>query len=241
MIVKQKILLLIILLGASSVSFAQKEVRKQLRSGNRQYNKEHYTESEIAYRKALEANSRSVESAYNLGNSLYKQGKFQEAMEQYQVVLNSNKEKAMQARTWHNMGNIMMNAKDYAKSIDAYKNALINNPHDNETRYNLAVAQKLLQDQPQQDQNQDQDKDQENQDQNQQNQDQQNQQDKQDQQDNQNQQKEDQQQQNNSSMDRQKAEQILEALSQDEKSTQDKVKKEEAQKVVGRNKPDKDW
>lgn len=247
MTMKHKIVLLIILLGSIHSVFSQKEVRQQLRTGNKQFNKEHYTESEIAYRKALEANSRSVEAAYNLGNSLYKQGKFQEALEQYQVILNSNKDKELLAKTWHNIGNITMNAQDYAKSISAYKNALINNPADNETRYNLALAQKLLNDQQQQDQNQDQDKDKQDKDDKKdqekekekeqdqkQNQDQQKDQDKQDQQ-------QQQQQPQNSGMDKQKAEQILDAMSQDEKRTQEKVKEEEAKKAVGRSKSGKDW
>ena len=234
MIMKRKIFfLLIVLLGTSSVSFAQKEVRKQLRDGNKKYETEHYTESEIAYRKALEANSRSEDATYNLGNSLYKQGKFQEAVEQYRTVLNASKDKdkAMQAKAWHNVGNVFMNAQDYAKSVEAYKNSLINNPSDNETRYNLAVAQKLLKEQEQQDQDQDKDKDKEQEKKEDEKKEQEQKQDQQDKQE---------QPQNDSGMDRQKAEQILNALSQDEKNTQSKVKKEEAQKAAVR-KTDKDW
>ena len=45
--------------------------------------------------------------------------------------------------------------------LDVYKRQLRNNPADDETRYNLALAQKMLKDQQQnQDQNQDQNKDQ---------------------------------------------------------------------------------
>ncbi len=229
---KFKIYLSFILILFVFPSFSQKEVRKQLREGNAQYNKEHYTESEIAYRKALEENTRSVEAAYNLGNSLYKQGKLKEAMEQYQVVLAESKDKKIEGKTWHNLGNIFMNAKDYGKSIAAYKQSLINDPKDNETRYNLALAQKLLNDQQQnQDKNQ-QDKDKKEQEQQQQ--EKQNQQDKKEEQEKQNQQ-------DNSNIDKEKADQILEALSQDEKKTQNKVKEQEAKKQMSRNKPDKDW
>ena len=57
------------------------------------------------------------------------------------------------------MGSIFHSQKDYAKAVEAYKESLRNNPKDDETRYNLALAQKQLQDQQQnQDQNQDQDK-----------------------------------------------------------------------------------
>ena len=38
----------------------------------------------------------------------------------------------------------MMETKNYQGAVDAFKNSLRNNPNDDETRYNLAVAQKLL-------------------------------------------------------------------------------------------------
>ena len=48
-----------------------------------------------------------------------------------------------------------MQSKEYAKSVEAYKQSLRLNPKDDETRYNLALAQKLLHDQQNQ-QNEDQ-------------------------------------------------------------------------------------
>jgi Flp pilus assembly protein TadD len=37
-----------------------------------------------------------------------------------------------------------MDSKNYPGAVDAYKKALRKNPNDDETRYNLAVAQKLM-------------------------------------------------------------------------------------------------
>lgn len=74
------------LLFCSGAVFAQKAERKNVRAGNKLYTEEKFTESEIAYRKSLEVNPRSVEGTYNLGNSLYKQKKFPEAAEQYQLL-----------------------------------------------------------------------------------------------------------------------------------------------------------
>ena len=142
--------------GVFSAS-AQKAERKQVREGNDLYQSEKYTEAEIAYRKALDVNPRSVEGTYNLGNALYKQKKFQEAAEQYQLLAGQEvklKEtpegRARLAQVYHNMGNVCMQAKDYAQSVEAYKQSLRMNPKDDETRYNLALAQKLLNDQQQQ-------------------------------------------------------------------------------------------
>lgn len=84
-IYKSMIWVSVLALSAGAVS-AQKAERKNVREGNKLYESEKYTESEIAYRKSLEVNPRSTEGTYNLGNSLYKQGKFPEAAEQYQLI-----------------------------------------------------------------------------------------------------------------------------------------------------------
>src|SRR5699024_11514396 len=54
-----------------------------------------------------------------------------------------------------NLGNISFQEKNYAQSIEEYKNALRRNPKDDETRYNLRLAQLLLKKQQQEQQNQD--------------------------------------------------------------------------------------
>ena len=65
--------------------------------------------------------------------------------------------KARLAGVFHNLGDISMQSKEYAKSVEAFKQSLRLNPQDDETRYNLALAQKLLEDQQNQDQDQNQD------------------------------------------------------------------------------------
>ncbi len=218
---------------------AQKAERKNLREGNKQYNDEKYTEAEISYRRSLEVNPTSEQGIFNLGNALFKQEKYNEAGEQYKMSAQMQKDPTKAAAAWHNLGNISSQAKDYAKSIEAYKQALRLNPNDDETRYNLVLAQKLLQEQQNQ-QNQDQEKDNQQQEENKddQNKDQQNQPQQQDQnqqnQDEQNQQQQDQQ------MSKENAEQILEALQQDEKATQDRINKEQM-KQVKRKITEKDW
>ncbi len=229
----KKIITLLLLITISFAAFSQKEVRKQLRKGNKEYKQEKFTESEISYRKALEVNAQSVDAAYNLGNTLYKQGKYPEALQQYQAVTLSDTDTEKLAMTYHNIGNIYMNQQDYAKGITAYKQSLRHNPLDDETRYNLALAQKLLEEQQQnQDQNQEQ-QEQQKQEQEQKEQEQQEQQDN----------KEDktqQEQQQNEQMSQDNAQQILDALLQDEKDTQEKVKEAQMRQMKSR-KTEKDW
>jgi tetratricopeptide (TPR) repeat protein len=229
---------------------AQKAERQNVREGNKEYKKEKFTEAEIAYRKSIEVNPRSTEGIFNLGNSLYKQEKYPEAMEQYQLIAGQGERMIREdqqnaerlAQLFHNMGNIGMKSKEYQQSVEAYKQSLRLNPSDDETRYNLALAQKLLEQQQQQqdqDQNQDQNEDkQQDQEQKQDQQDQQDQQQQQDQQDKE--QKTQEEQQQNEQMSRDNAQQILDAFLQDEKDTQEKVKKAQMQQQQNRRR-EKQW
>lgn len=236
-----------LLLFSSGIVSAQKAERRHVREGNSLYENEKYTESEIAYRKSLEVNPKSTEGNYNLGNALYKQEKYDEAAKQYQQIIAQETNPSKLAQAYHNMGNIGMKKKEYAQSVEAYKQSLRLNPQDDETRYNLVLAQKLLQEQQNQDKNQD--KQDENKDQEQNKQDQQDEdKDKQDQnkdqeQQNQNNEKEDQTQQQpqqNEQMSQQNAQQMLDAFLQDEKDTQEKVKKAQAQQHQ-RRRTEKEW
>ena len=234
---KKIYLIIALLIGFSTLSFAQKQVRKDIREGNKSYRKGNIADAELDYQKALKGNARSTEAAYNLGNTFYMQGKGKEALEQYQAVINNEKDKMKLAMAWHNVGDIFMSTQDYPKSIEAFKHALRNNPKDDETRYNLALAQKLLENQENQDQDQNQDQ---NQDQQKKDQEQEQQQQQQDQQEQNQDQQQEQQQQNQDQMSKQNADQILDALMQDEKNTQERVKAEQMQQQKQR-KTDKNW
>lgn len=235
MLQKKYIGMALLLLVAVSVS-AQKAERDLIRKGNRFFKDSVYVNAEVNYRKALEVNPKSTVSMFNLGNTLAQQNKLQEAMEQYAGATKVEKDKPNLTQIYHNMGVILHSQKDYAKAVEAYKQSLRNNPKDDETRYNLALAQKMLKDQQQNQQNQDQNQDQNKQEQ-QKEQDKQDQ-NKQDQQKNQNQQQQSQPEKKNNEMSKENAEQLLNSVMQDEKDVQDKVKK---QQILQGGRLEKDW
>lgn len=217
--------LFVLLMGTVS-AWSQKAERDYIRKGNRFYRDSVYVDAEINYRKALDANSQSTTSMYNLGNSLLFQNKIKEALEQYVNASKIETDKPDLAQIYHNMGVIFQSQKDYARAIEAYKESLRNNPKDDETRYNLVLAQKMLKDQQQQ--------------QNQQQQQQKNEQQKQNQKQEQEQQNQQQQQnhQQQNQMSRESADQLLNSVMQDEKKVQNKVKKQ--QQIQG-SRLEKDW
>ena len=188
-----------------------KEERQLIKEGNKLFEEGNYQEAEIMYNKATQVNPNSPAANYNLALSLAKQIKNSDndsikndmmahALSLFELVPTLTKDSTLIAMAFHNMGNLSYENEAYKEAVDAYKQSLRHNPNDNDTRYNLRMAQLKLKEQQQQQQQQDknqqnqdqQDQDKQNQDK--QNQDQQNQ-DKQDQ-DKQNQDKQNQDKQN---------------------------------------------
>lgn len=213
--------------------WGQKQVRDLTRSGNKLYRSKEYSKAEIDYRKALEVNKSDQTTIFNLANVLYRTDRGEEAGKLYQsltphLTLLSSTEAA---DLTHNAGNTAFRAKQLEQAIEYYKESLRRRPSDEDTRYNLALAQKLLEEQKKnggggQDQKQDQDKDQK----------------KDQQQDQQKDQKKDQQPQpqqpNQDQMSQETANRILQALQKDEKNTRQKL--EQAQQQRGRSRR-KNW
>ena len=229
---KKFYILSMLLLVSTIHGLAQNKTdRDYLRSGNKLYNDSLFIKAEVDYRKALEINPKSTDAMFNLANALLMQQKAQEAMEQYESVSKIEKDKEKLAQIYHNMGVILQSSKQLPQCIEAYKESLRNNPKDDETRYNLALAQKQLKDQQQDQQNQDQ------QEQQQEQKEEQKDQNKDQQEQNQDQQQQPQQQ-NKNEMSKENAQQLLNAVMQDEKNVQDKVKK---QIQIQGKKLEKDW
>ena len=227
----------ILFLASFSLVFAQQE-SPEVRRGNLQYNDSNYVDAEVNYRRALDKNDQSFEAHYNLGDALFRQEKFPEALEQYakaeQLLKSNDKTRKEQidkrlADTYHNMGNALYAQQQYDKAVAAYQQSLRRNPKDNDTRYNLVKAMQQLQQQQQQQQ--------QNQNQQQQQQKDSTQQQQQEQQQQQQQEQQEQQQQNEDQMDKETAEQILQALEQDEQETQEKIQRQQGKK----RRVEKEW
>ncbi len=216
----------------NSSNSGNKSERTSIRKGNKEYESKNYVSAEIDYRKALEAAPSSVTANYNLGDALYKQGKYADAAEEFKKAAISETDPKKASEAWYNLGNSYLMDKKVAESIEAYKNALRQNPKDEDARYNLRMAQLMLQQQQQQQQEQKEDK-KEQQQQQQQQQQQNNPQNKEDK-------KDEQQQQQQTNMSQENAQQILDAMQQDERDTQEKVRKALMEQRE-RRRTDKEW
>lgn len=133
--------------------------------GNESIANNEFIAAETAYRTAIGTNPEDARPAYNLGSALYDKEAYKEALTPLKKAVIAAKDKSEKHTALHNLGNAFMKNKNYEKAVETYKEALRNVPTDDQTRYNLALAKKMLEKEKQeQDQNKD-NKDQQNQDQ----------------------------------------------------------------------------
>lgn len=212
MITKRHILLALAIWCTIPV-FSQNDNRRIVRKGNSQYLDSLFNDAETSYRKAVKINEKDAVAHFNLGNALLRQRNPKDAAAQYEIATKLTKNPLYLAKSYHNLGVILQSQKQYGEAINSYENALRNNPHDDESRYNLALCRRMQKEQKQDKNNKDQNKQEKN-DNKQQNKPQDNK-DKQEQK----------QQQNNNQMSKDNAERLLDAAKQEEQKTQDKLRK----------------
>ena len=137
------------------------EVTNHIFDGNEKADEEDYKEAEKSYRKAISLEPEKEVALFNLGNTHFKDKKYDEASQRFFQTQKFASSKQGKHRAFHNMGNVYMQKKEYQKAVEAYKNALRNNSKDEETRYNYALAKELLENEkPPEEQEQDDQKDQ---------------------------------------------------------------------------------
>ena len=124
-----------------------------LHKGNSAFKAGDMSTAEKAYRQALKANPHSARAAFNLGDVYLNKKDAQNALKFYERAAKQEKSKLVRAMAYHNMGYIHHVAKEYDRAINYYKDALRNNPKDDDTRYNLVLCQQQKRQQDQQKQN----------------------------------------------------------------------------------------
>jgi tetratricopeptide (TPR) repeat protein len=218
---------LVIFFFMGSASFAQ-NAKTEIIKGNEAYKKSNYDAAENSYRDALKIADNNSTASYNLGNTMFRKDKTDEAVEAYDNTIQNTTDNATKENAYYNKGVAYQKAKKLPECINAYENALMLNPNDEDARQNL---QRALKEQKQQ-------RDQENQKDKKQ-------QPKQDQKKQDQQNKQDQQKQNTepkpkpSKISKQDAEEKLKSLLENEKVLQDKLHKIKG--ASSPDKPEKDW
>jgi Ca-activated chloride channel family protein len=149
-----------LLLGARSAQ-AQSRVTDELllrptrltAQGRKQYAEGNDPKAVEAFQKAAATRPGDARARFNLGDALYKSGKFDEAKAIYEPLA-ADARSPLAAPARHNLGNTLYQKQDYPGAIRAYRDALRLSPQDLDTRRNLELALRALQQQQQQQQDQ---------------------------------------------------------------------------------------
>ena len=146
---RSKIIFLGLLLSACTLAPAQ-GIKSKLRQGNSLYKAKNFPEAETTYRKALLLDSLSGKANFGIAASAYEQGRYEESSRYLERALRDPRISTKEAAaTLHNLGNVAMKDKKYEEAVRLYEESLIADPESDDTRYNLALAQRLLQQQQQ--------------------------------------------------------------------------------------------
>ena len=230
------IFLLLTVMSVSSYA-DNRQARKLIRKGNALYRTEKRQEAQVNYLKAYRADSTDARVLYNLPTSMFpadyklvQKERCDTMAQMFERSARAETNPLRKAQAYHNEGVAYQGVKDFGKAIEAYKNALRNNPNDDESRYNLVLCQRQLKNQNGGNNNQQQNQDQ--QDQNQQQQQKEQEKKQQEQQDKQQEQQE-------PPMSKENAEQLLNAAMQQEKETQKRMKENLQQ--TRRRRIEKNW
>jgi tetratricopeptide (TPR) repeat protein len=187
--------------------FSQQDISKTLKESDEYYRKQQYAQAAAGYAKVAAAEPTNGKAKFNEANALFRQDKKVEAVQLFADITNTSADKNMLSKAWYNKGVILTNQKNLEESIEAYKNALRNDPSDKEARENL---QKALLELKQKQENKKQDQQQKKQ--------------------------KEQPEQNKSKMQPREAEQRLRLLQQKEKQVQERVQKEKTKTGAGQAK-----
>lgn len=114
-----------------------------LNDAKEHYENEEYKESSKLYEKVVS----NAQGYYNLGNSYYKQGKYEKAIENYNKVVTEKAE--LEAQKLHNLGNSYAKLGQLQEAKKVYEKAL-KLKSDEETQHNLDEVLKALKEQEQQ-------------------------------------------------------------------------------------------
>ena len=139
-----------------------------MRKGNEQFEKRNYRRSLENYASALEVDSTNYEAQYNYANAYHHAMYANPSDRRYNAeVLHANYEKILadtllsdkqRAEVYRNYGESLFTEKNYEAALNSFRESLILNPADKETKYNYVLTKRIVdqkrQSEQQQNQNQ---------------------------------------------------------------------------------------
>ncbi len=151
-----QLILITILTVLQTEMVLAESVDSNIQTGITEYRQQNFDQAEINFSNALKEKPDSPELNYNLANSHYKTGKFEEALKSYSDAASSETTPDLKQNSLYNSGNALFRMGKLEESIEAYKKVLEMNPGDMDAKFNLEFARLKLREQNKQEQKQNQ-------------------------------------------------------------------------------------
>lgn len=135
----------ILLLLAFNPIPAQETFNTLVYKGNKKFDNKQYEQASTVFADAIKKKEGDFGAHYNLGNSLYKSKKYDEAKVAYQKAQRLTQDPLEKAAAFYNMGNAQLQAGAVEQAVDAYRQALKYDGDNEAILKNLQIAKKLKQ------------------------------------------------------------------------------------------------
>ena len=136
---KKYFLMVLCFIGLGEINAQSEDYAKYYNKAN-SLSESDFEKAEKNYRVAINDSLSDLKATFNLSNEYYTEGYFEDAISRQLEAIKLAKNKIEKHKAFHNLGNSFMKKEMCSEAVSAYKSALRNNPNDDETRYNLALA-----------------------------------------------------------------------------------------------------
>ena len=138
-----KYLIVILFFAPVILTFAQ-STRGLVGDGVDAYEESNFSEAEVNFKKGVESDVENFESRFNLGDAIYKQGRFEESLEEFKNSIPLAETDDSKSKIFHNIGNSLLKAQKLKESIIAYREALKLNPNDMATEVSFCSGSAIF-------------------------------------------------------------------------------------------------
>lgn len=121
-----------------------------IQEGLSQYREGLFPEAEKNFSEARTSRPKDRRLDYNLGSSFYKQGKFQEALQDYTHAALDESNPELKKNSIYNSGNALFKMGKLKEAEEAYKKVLYLDPSDMDAKFNLEFVRQQMKKQEEQ-------------------------------------------------------------------------------------------
>ena len=167
------VLVIMLFVGADSLSAQYHKERKLVREGNANFEKNNFNTSYNRYNEALEHDATNYEALYNRANAYHHLRRTnpqdstltaETTFRQYEAIAaDTLLTKFQRAEVLRNLGESLFSEEKYEAALNAFRESLLLNPDDKETKYDYVLTKRIVdqkRQQPQQENEQNENNDQ---------------------------------------------------------------------------------